>query len=459
MEEEDDDDLERALALSREEAAMDVADGGATAAAAPLAADTVVLGQIPAPFMVSAAAAARRTDIEATGKILLPASCLSVFISFLGEMPATLLLRMVGGDGSSCIVGVAEFVDDGQAAALFALAAGPHAREQPPPRLFERGPLAVAFVPRWVRAALFLDPMRPEAKLQIVSLPLASHMVLRPHTEAFSAALSLQGDVRETLTGLMNRYPAVSRGATLSLMLDKTMYQVDVLAIKALRHVRCGAAEDASARGGGGDEPSPGSRWRRGGGMGEGASSGSELVPAACIVDADVEVDFAPSVESETAASQAAVQAEAARTAKARQDAERAAAAAETTAAAERAAQAVGAERQRAALAALAALAAAPGNPLADDERQISCAVRLPDGARHTFSLSSGAPLAALWWSLESSGDIHRLPAEFALCTSFPRKRFVRPDNAAGAASTLASSGLADSMQQAFFIEPVTRSQ
>ena len=44
--------------------------------------------------------------------------------------------------------------DDSQAAALYAVAAGARAREQALPRLFPNGPLALCFVPRWVRHAI-----------------------------------------------------------------------------------------------------------------------------------------------------------------------------------------------------------------------------------------------------------------------------------------------------------------
>ena len=116
--------------------------------------------------------------------------------------------------------------------------------------------------------------------MQIITLPLATHMLLRPHRDDFAAALAATGDVRATLTDLMNRFPAVATGAAMALRLHGTSHVVDVLAMKGLRHVRCGTvaavapADDAT-------------------------SGASESVPAACLVDADVEVDFAPSIEHE----------------------------------------------------------------------------------------------------------------------------------------------------------------
>ena len=319
MGEEDDfdEELQRALALSRESAPPPAPPPAPTASA-----DVLVLGQIPTRFRVYAASLAGRLELECTGRVLLPRSCLAVFTSFLGEMPGTLLLRLVGGEGSACVVGVADFIDDEVAASLLAAAAGPRARELPLPRLYDRGPLAACFVPRWVRGALLVDPACPEAFLQIVTLPLATHMLLRPHRDDFATALasSGDGDVRATLTSLMNRYPAVATGAVLALQLDGTSHLLDVLALRGLAHVRCGAsassqhdiarlnaeqpvaAEEASgaAELGGADLGLPDS------------PDASAAVPAACLVDADVNVDFAPSVEAEAAEVRARAQAEAA---------------------------------------------------------------------------------------------------------------------------------------------------
>ena len=101
-----------------------------------------------------------------------------------------LLLRLAGDEGSHCIVGVMEFVEESQLATLISSALGPLARTEELPRLFDRGPLAVCFVPRWVRGALLVDPVKPEAHVQIVSLPLASHLLLRPRDDAFAQSLA-----------------------------------------------------------------------------------------------------------------------------------------------------------------------------------------------------------------------------------------------------------------------------
>ena len=285
-----DEELQRALELSRAEAPPPPPPQPAQPAQP---ADVVVLGQIPSKFRVYAASAAGHNDLDSTGRILLPSSCLAVFSSFLGEMPPTLLLRLVGDEGSHCCVGVAEFIDDKRAADMIVQAVGPRARDLPLPRLFDRGPLAVCFVPRWARGALIVDPLTPEASLQIVTLPLATHMLLRPHTDEFAAALAASGDIKTTLTDVMNRFPAISKGAVLGLQLGGTTHIVDVLGLKGLRHVRCGTADVA--------RPTADV-------AGEGAS---EAVPAACLVDADVELDFAPSVEADAKAAAAAKRAQA----------------------------------------------------------------------------------------------------------------------------------------------------
>ena len=451
----DDEELQRALALSRE--TEQPAALPPPPAATP--ADTVVLGQIPAKFRIIAAAAAGRTDLEPTGKILLPQSCLSVFCAFLGDMPPTLLLRLVGGDGSGCIVGVFEFIEDAKCSEMLAAALGAQARTQQMPRLFDRGPLAVCFVPRWVRGALLIDPITPEAHVQIVSLPLASHMLLRPREDAFAASLAAHGDgdVRTTLTNLMNRYPAISTQACLPLVLDGVSHLVDVVSLKGWRHVRCGICGERSL------PP---------------AGAAHELVPAACLVDADVEVDFAPSAQAEAA--EAKVKAEIQAKAKAMV----AAVAAERAASKEALPAAAGAvaapgnqtasaeadthtsaptDRQAMAIALLASLLDGGGSSSSadgvggDGSRIVKCAAKLPDGSRASFELPSDAPLAALWWSIDAKGELPGLPPgrDYALATSYPRRRFLRPADGAAQAETLRSSGLADAAQQAFFVEHV----
>ena len=189
----------------------------------------------------------------------------------------------------------------------------------------------------------------------------------------------------------------------------------------------------------------------------------AELVPAACLVDADVEVDFAPSVEAEAAEAKAKAQATArAQEAMSAMNAERAAAQAaaeaeaeEASRAAEAAAMAQGAasaERHSMALASLASLN--DDTASSGDGERVSCVAKLPDGSRVAFSLRGSAPVAALWWSIEaqSQGDVAGVPPgrDYALVTSYPRRRLVRP--AEGVGQTLSEAGL-KGPQEAFFLE------
>ena len=98
----------------------------------------------------------------------------------------------------------------------------------------------------------------------------------------------------------------------------------------------------------------------------------------------------------------------------------------------------------------------------------IQCAVRCPDGSRCSIKLRRSDPLAALFWLVDAQASI---PAgvEFALVTSFPRRRFLRPARPSASRaqlqpqpqaeaqpqeeSTMESAGLVDSSQQAFFVE------
>ena len=61
-----------------------------------------------------------------------------------------------------------------------------------------------------MRAALLLEPTRPELSCHVVSLPLAAALRLQPRDETFAAALAREGDARATLTELMNRFVAVA---------------------------------------------------------------------------------------------------------------------------------------------------------------------------------------------------------------------------------------------------------
>lgn len=430
-------DLQRALALSRD----DAPPTAPTPPPEPVAADVTVLGQIPTKFRIIPAAAVGNLSLEATARVLLPAACLNVISAFFGDaMPGTLLLRLVGGDGSCAYVGVADFVDDGQCAAWLASAAGPQARGQELPRLFARGPLAACFVPRWVRGALVIDPMLPEASLQIVSLPLATHMLLRPRTNDFATALAAHGDgdVAATLTDLMNRFPAASKGASFTLHIGGAKFLVDVLALRGLRRVRCGTAAVV------GPQPAAASDLE---------DDGSELVPAACLVDANVKCDFAPSLQTEAEESARAAQARAA-LARRLADQEAAAAAEAADAARRESEMALATEQHSEAAAALAALEADAA--IAADPVRVACAVKLPDGTRCTFNVASCAPLMALWWSVDV--QVGGGMRDYALVTSYPRRKLLRPScyprlGSTEDTPTLRSEGLAEPPQQAFFVE------
>ena len=147
-----------------------------------------------------------------------------------------------------------------------------------------------------------------------------------------------------------------------------------------------------------------------------------------------------------------------------------AAQAAAQEAATEGATRAAAATRQQEAIAALASLeakvaeeskgeAVAAGAAGATVGTLVSCAVRFPDGSRCTFSLRASAPLAALFWSVDARGPPPGLPegrVEYALATQYPRRRWERPrsgDSALPHGPTLREAGLADSRQQAFFVE------
>lgn len=246
----------------------------------------------------------------------------------------------------------------------------------------------------------------------------------------------------------MNRFPAVSKGAVLSLLVGGSSHLVDVLAVHGLRHIRCGRATTTttSATATSAVDVSTDDT------MIPSASSVDACdVPGACLVDADVEVDFAPSVQADAAE---AARAQAEKDAQAAAHMAREAACAATAQAAKVAAAAEGAaaaERQRAAAAALSSLVS--GSAKSDPSQEamvITCAFKLPDGGRCTGSLSADAPLLALWWTLDAGG--HAPPGrDFALATSFPRRRLLRP--VSQAEDTLRTAGLADSKQQAFFVE------
>jgi hypothetical protein len=211
--ESDDEDLQTALRLSREEMLNQPAP--LTTPQQDQLPAVQVLGGFKARFRCYAAAAAGRRDLDATGKVLLSQSCLAALVSTLGGMPATLLLRLSHG-GKSLFVGVAEFTDDKTSADMLRSVLGTGGRAEEVPRLHAGGPLAVVFVPRWVRASLLLEPACPEVSIGAVSLPRAAYLKLQPATSAFASALGQEADPRATLTELMNRRPQPHNASQLS---------------------------------------------------------------------------------------------------------------------------------------------------------------------------------------------------------------------------------------------------
>ena len=161
-------DLQRALALSRD----DAPPTAPTPPPEPVAADVTVLtdtDQVPH----HSRAAVGNLSLEATARA--PSSSLPQYYQ-------RLLRRRDARDAAAAPRrgrwqlrhAVADFVDDGQCAAWLASAAGSPRTGQELPRLFARGPLAACFVPRWVRGALVIDPMLPEASLQIAVAALSA---------------------------------------------------------------------------------------------------------------------------------------------------------------------------------------------------------------------------------------------------------------------------------------------
>jgi hypothetical protein len=388
MHDEDDADLRAAIAASLEQPQPEAASSPASAT--QLSGNPEVLTGFSTRFRCYAAAAAGRKDIDATGKILLPQSALHALLAKLSEMPSTLLLRL-SHEGSAAYVGVAEFVEDAEMSALLARVAGQAVRSDALPRLFRGGPLAVCFVPRWVRAALLLEPSQPELSCHVVSLPLAAALRLQPRDGTFAAALALEGDVRATLTELMNRFVAVAAGDTLQLSVSGSCFQVAVLECRGLLHVRGGAV--GGGGGGGGSVPVDDV-----GSAGPG-SAAAVVVPAVCLVDSNVEVEFAPSaaeaeaeiereIELERAAARQAAVEQAARERQAAAEQS----ACEATAAAGAAREAQEREAQARREARGDAAAALPAEPAAG-EGVTTVLVRMPDGPRISRRFDKAAPL------------------------------------------------------------------
>ena len=467
----EDADLQRALELSRATAQPSIPVPPLLPSPGLGSINMNVIGSFPVKFRCYAGAAAGRSDLDATGRVLLPTSCLAAFGAFFkGDMPNTMLLCLTAGP-SFCVVGIAEFVADDIVATMLAKAGGTAIREQPLPRLFDRGPIAAIFVPRWVRSSLLLDPCCPECKVQIVSLPKACYLKLQPQCDEFTTALTAhgEGDVRSTLTELINRFPAISRGASISLQLDSRRFSVGVVAVRGLPNVRCGESP-MDVQHSGGDATSPHT------------TAGKKNLPsrgldaaAVCLVDADVEVEFTQSVAMEAAAAEAhaaeAAAAEAAKRAKAVDD-ERAAAAAGHTEQRQQEARAAAAlatatrlQRSASLLASLEARESLMSAVAAEKCAMIDVVVRCPDGSRYARQLRADSPLVAVFWIVDTQATASAIPdgRDFALATSYPRRRFLRPSEPQepsqqqeqffSGSITLLSSGLAATAQLTFFVD------
>jgi len=393
--------------------------------------------------------------IEQTGKVLLPRSCLAG-LAFLSSLPTTMLLRLSLQE-RTVYVGVADFVDDHLAFDKASAAGYTMPRWGP-----GAAGVAAVFVPRWVRSQLAV--VDATVGVSLVALPKASAIALQPHTDGFAAALGRCPDPRAVMTELMNRYVAVAVGDVIHLQVPCTAepmpmetddartvdrhdatttgvrYALDVVSLRGLPGTRCGLPEgmgaplDVAAAFqclSGAADPSRGVSVR-----------------AVCLVDADVECDFRPSLEtmSREAAEEAA-------RAEAQQAAARSLAESAEAARAEEAAAAAAAAAAQAARAGRRADARArlPAEPDASDGESISIVVRFADGTRFVRRFAATAPLAALFDAVEAS-DVQTLPDadKVTLIASYPRRVFHRSEAADG--RSLRDAGLTGK-QEALFVE------
>lgn len=180
--------------------------------------------------------------------------------------------------------------------------------------------------------------------------------------------------------------------------------------------------------------------------------------PAVSVVDTDLEVDIAPSVEAEDAqaAERARAEAEAAAAAAAREEA--IAREAQEEAAAE-------ARRAEAAAARAAAAAALPPEPAAS-AGTVSVLLKLPSGERRTRRFAHAQPLASLFAFVETleltrdggeeGGGEGSGARRFRLASQYPRRVWERSacEGALGEAPSLGAAGLGGA-QEALFVELV----
>ena len=224
---------------------------------------------------------------------------------------------------------------------------------------------------------------------------------------------------------------------------NQQRHALEVSALRGLPGVRCGLPEGAA-------QPLDVSAALLG--VTGGDPSKGVPVRAACLVDADVECDFAPSFETVgREEGEAKAKAEAA---EAEQAAARAAAQLAADAKAERAARREAAKSALASLPVTEASAAVVGQTARGDGTT-TCAVRCPDGTRllRTFSKSDSVlscfRLVEAEWN-EPEG-VALLPADFCLVTRHPR-RCLRRAECEAAGTTFEAAGLV-STQEALFVE------
>ena len=375
-------------------------------------------------------------SLEHAGKVCLPRSCLAA-LSFLGSLPDTILLRITCQE-RAVFVSVFDFIDDD---AALRLAAG-----SSPPRWGPGGVgVAAVFVPRWVRSQLAASDATDVA-IALVTLPKASAIVLQPHIDRFAQRLGACADPKECLTELMNRYVAIAAGDVIHLRVSggeeeaaddgSDRFALDVLSLRGLPGTRCGLPEGAR------QTLDVGAALR---GLSQGAAfdpSHGVAVRAACLVDADVVCEFAPSLETvqrEEAEREAAADARAAAEAAAKEAAEAEAAAVE--------------ERERRREEARAMLASLGPSESSRGGGIVSCAVRCPDGTRlGPRSFKRSDPLLAAFAWVESEWrepeGAARLPADFDLATRHPRRCLHRSE---AEALTFEAAGF--EAQEALFVE------
>ena len=436
---------------------------GVNLSGAPSLADAVPDVQVLARFemrfaCIPAVEVGLGDHLEQGGKVYLPRSSLAALTFLGGNLPTTMLLRMTYQD-SSCFVSIADFIDDD--AALRAASSSNNWSAGTVPRWGPGGVgVAAVFVPRWVRSQL--AAVEATVAISLVSLPKAAAIVLQPHTDSFAQRLGTCSDPRGVLTELMNRYVAIGVGDVIHLHvgagdsatppLERTgeRFALDVVALRGLPGTRCGLPEGAAQM----LDVGAALRGLTEGPMGVGPPQGV-AVRAACLVDADVICEFAPSLETadregreeeQAAAVRAAAEEATAREAAAARAAAEAAAAACASAAAAREA------RRDAACTALSALQASEARVPSSSGR-VTTAVQCPDGARLVATFTQDTTLLACFQLVEAEWHEKEgtplLPAEFSLATRFPRRCMAR---ASASQLTLGEAGLV-STQELLFVE------